>query len=393
MWPSNSKNINNLNTRPLQIDQIKNNIIEQGPIYQTPIKQSINVQGNNETPLQFDFNFFFGSWSSGHMPVQNNEIPINNSVTQLNRDANLLLFKSSLEKSGYKLTPASEIKNTNIIEYGITNNLDNIYENELNQNEFTKKNLTELFNNAKNDEFLQSNKKGNTITNNLLENNNNIYYYNTMNNNNNPNNIIISNKNIVNPNLNYNIINNKNNNNKINNNKINNNNIDYEEEEDNKENKNINNINNIYLPQNILNRNYEKNMINNNNNNNNNNYNINNSNINEKNDKIIFNDKGEEIFNSPINKKPRKIFECSGSTLATNSSKSSTRKRRFRKNNEQLIMLSQFFNEHKHWSKNQIKEISQRTGLKENKVYKWLWDQRNKEYKATKFIINKKNIP
>ena len=56
-------------------------------------------------------------------------------------------------------------------------------------------------------------------------------------------------------------------------------------------------------------------------------------------------------------------------------------------------MLSNFFNEHKHWSKNQIKEISQRTGLKENKVYKWLWDQRNKEYKQTKFIINKKNLP
>ena len=127
MWPSNSKNINNLNTRVLQIEQIRNNIIEQGPIYQTPIKQSINVQENNETPLQFDFNFYFGnSWSSGHIPVQNNEIPINNSVTQFNREANLLLFKSSLEKSGYKLTPVSENKNTNIVEYGIANNLNNI---------------------------------------------------------------------------------------------------------------------------------------------------------------------------------------------------------------------------------------------------------------------------
>ena len=99
------------------------------------------------------------------------------------------------------------------------------------------------------------------------------------------------------------------------------------------------------------------------------------------------------MFDSPINKKPKKIFECSGSSITTNSSKSSARKRRFRKNNEQLFLLSQFFNEHKHWSKNQIKEISIRTGLKENKVYKWLWDQRNKEYKNTKFIINKKNPP
>jgi hypothetical protein len=345
----------------IQIDQNKNNINEQGPIYQTPIKQSLNVQGNNDTPLQFDFNFYFGNlWSSGHIPAQNIEIPINNSVTQHNREANMLLFKSSLEKSGYKLTPVSEMKNSNINDYGINNNLNNIYENDLNQNEFTKKNLTELFNNAKNDEFLQSNKKGNNTSNNLME-NHNIYYYNNSGN----NNIIIPN-NINNPNLAFNNVNNN----------IQNN-MDYDDEDEyNKENNK-----NIINGQNIINRNYENKKLNNNN--------SNNFNKNENN----FNSKGEEMFNSPINKKPKKIFECSGSTLATNSSKSSTRKRRFRKNSEQLVMLSQFFNEHKHWSKNQIKEISIKTGLKENKVYKWLWDQRNKEYKSTKFIINKKNIP
>jgi hypothetical protein len=345
----------------IQIDQNKNNINEQGPIYQTPIKQSLNVQGNNDTPLQFDFNFYFGNlWSSGHIPAQNIEIPINNSVTQHNRETNMLLFKSSLEKSGYKLTPVSEMKNSNINDYGINNNLNNIYENDLNQNEFTKKNLTELFNNAKNDEFLQSNKKGNNTSNNLME-NHNIYYYNNSGN----NNIIIPN-NINNPNLAFNNVNNN----------IQNN-MDYDDEDEyNKENNK-----NIINGQNIINKNYENKKLNNNN--------SNNFNKNENN----FNSKGEEMFNSPINKKPKKIFECSGSTLATNSSKSSTRKRRFRKNSEQLVMLSQFFNEHKHWSKNQIKEISIKTGLKENKVYKWLWDQRNKEYKSTKFIINKKNLP
>lgn len=360
MWPTNSQNINNINNKMIQIDQNKNNINEQGPIYQTPIKQSLNVQGNNDTPLQFDFNFYFGNlWSSGHIPAQNIEIPINNSVTQHNREANMLLFKSSLEKSGYKLTPVSEMKNSNINEYGINNNLNNIYENDLNQNEFTKKNLTELFNNAKNDEFLQSNKKVNNTSNNLMENHNNIYYYNNSGN----SNIIIPNNN---PNL---VFNNVNNNIQ--------NNMDYDDEDEyNKEN-NKNTLNG----QNIINRNYENKKLNNNN--------SNNFNKNENN----FNSKGEEMFNSPINKKPKKIFECSGSTLATNSSKSSTRKRRFRKNSEQLVMLSQFFNEHKHWSKNQIKEISIKTGLKENKVYKWLWDQRNKEYKSTKFIINKKNLP
>ena len=376
MWPTNSQNMNNINNKPIQIDQNKNNITDPVPIYQTPIKQSLNVQGNNDTPLQFDFNFYFGNlWSSGHIPGQNIEIPINNSVTQHNRETNMLLFKSSLEKSGYKYTPVSEMKNNNMIDYGINNNLNNIYENEMNQNEFTKKNLTELFNNAKNDEFLQSNKKGNIIQNNLID-NNNIYYYNNINNL--GNNINIHNNNI-NPNIGFNNINYNNN--------IQNN-MDYEDNEENKENKNKNIP---YNEQNNINRNYENKIVLNNNTNFINN-NLNNRN--EKNDKNNLNEKGEEIiFSSPINKKPKKIFECSGSTLATNSSKSSARKKRFRKNNEQLVMLSQFFNEHKHWSKNQIKEISQRTGLKENKVYKWLWDQRNKEYKATKFIINKKNLP
>ena len=376
MWPTNSQNMNNINNKPIQIDQNKNNITDPVPIYQTPIKQSLNVQGNNDTPLQFDFNFYFGNlWSSGHIPGQNIEIPINNSVTQHNRETNMLLFKSSLEKSGYKYTPVSEMKNNNMIDYGINNNLNNIYENEMNQNEFTKKNLTELFNNAKNDEFLQSSKKGNIIQNNLID-NNNIYYYNNINNL--GNNINIHNNNI-NPNIGFNNIN-------YNNNVQNN--MDYEDNEENKENKNKNIP---YNEQNNINRNYENKIVLNNNTNFINN-NLNNTN--EKNDKNNLNEKGEEIiFSSPINKKPKKIFECSGSTLATNSSKSSARKKRFRKNNEQLVMLSQFFNEHKHWSKNQIKEISQRTGLKENKVYKWLWDQRNKEYKATKFIINKKNLP
>ena len=355
MWSLNSQNIpniNNLSQKPLPIDQSKNNISEQVPLYQTPIKQSLNIQRTNDTPpLQFDFNFYFGNlWSSGHIPAQHVDVSMNNSVTQHNREANMLLFKSSMEKSGYKLTPMSEVKNinnSNIIEYGLNNiypnGLNNIYENELNQNEFTKKNLTELFNNAKNDEFLPSNKKmNNNLDNNINNtnnyiNNNNIYFPNTGN-----NFSIIPNSKI---NLNMN-----NNNNKI---------IAYVDwENDNKENNNPNKENN---------------------------------NTNNKNS--IINEKSDEMFNSPINKKPKKIFECSGSSITTNSSKSSARKRRFRKNNEQILLLSQFFNEHKHWSKNQIKEISNRTGLKENKVYKWLWDQRNKEYKATKFIINKKNPP
>jgi len=351
MWPLNSQNIPNISSKP-----IKNNITEEVPLYQTPIKQSLNIQRSGDTPpLQFDFNFYFGNlWSSGHIPAGHVDISMNNSVNQHNRETNMLLFKSSMEKSGYKLTPMSEVKNinnSNIIEYGMNNNnLSNIYENDLNQNEFTKKNLAELFNNAKNDEFLRSNKKFSpNLENNLNNNNftNNIYYPNSGNN--------------------FSIIPNNNNTNLINssNNIINNQPLDDWENDNNKENKNPNNIN-------IINKDQNNNTTNNN---------------------FISKEKAEEMFDSPINKKPKKIFECSGSSITTNSSKSSARKRRFRKNNEQLFLLSQFFNEHKHWSKNQIKEISIRTGLKENKVYKWLWDQRNKEYKTTKFIINKKNPP
>ena len=350
MWPLNSRNIPNISSKP-----IKNNITEEVPLYQTPIKQSLNIQRSGDTPpLQFDFNFYFGNlWSSGHIPAGHVDISMNNSVNQHNRETNMLLFKSSMEKSGYKLTPMSEVKNinnSNIIEYGMNNNnLSNIYENDLNQNEFTKKNLAELFNNAKNDEFLRSNKKFSpNLENNLNNNNftNNIYYPNSGNN--------------------FSIIPNNNNTNLINsNNIINNIPLDDWENDNNKENKNPNNIN-------IINKDQNNNTSNNN---------------------FISKEKAEEMFDSPINKKPKKIFECSGSSITTNSSKSSARKRRFRKNNEQLFLLSQFFNEHKHWSKNQIKEISIRTGLKENKVYKWLWDQRNKEYKTTKFIINKKNPP
>ena len=68
-------------------------------------------------------------------------------------------------------------------------------------------------------------------------------------------------------------------------------------------------------------------------------YSVNNTNINLESTKQ---EKAEEMFDSPINKKPKKIFECSGSSITTNSSKSSARKRRFRKNNEQLFLLSQF---------------------------------------------------
>ena len=94
------------------------------------------------------------------------------------------------------------------------------------------------------------------------------------------------------------------------------------------------------------------------------------------------------LFYSPRNNiKKKKIFECSGSTNNTNNSTLKKKRKRFKKNSEQLKLLSLFYSKNKKWNKQQIKKISQETGLKENKVYKWLWDQRNKEFKSAKFII------
>ena len=95
---------------------------------------------------------------------------------------------------------------------------------------------------------------------------------------------------------------------------------------------------------------------------------------------------------SPIRFKnmPKKLFECSGSTLETFFSMPKNKRKRLRKNDKQLYLLKKFYSEHKHWNKSEIKEISSKIGIKENKVYKWLWDQRNKEVKNNKFIVNKK---
>ena len=123
--------------------------------------------------------------------------------------------------------------------------------------------------------------------------------------------------------------------------------------------------------------------------------NLNNSLSIEENKENIPNNKKKSkyIFSlNTSNKKnsQKKLFECSGSTITTISSIFNHKRKRLRKNNEQLFLLKKFYSEHKYWNKKQIREISCKVGIKENKVYKWLWDQRNKETKNTKFIIDKK---
>ena len=58
------------------------------------------------------------------------------------------------------------------------------------------------------------------------------------------------------------------------------------------------------------------------------------------------------------------------------------------KNKEQIETLNLFYSyKNSKWSRAQIKRISEEIGIKEKKVYKWLWDNKNKESKHNKFYI------
>jgi len=77
----------------------------------------------------------------------------------------------------------------------------------------------------------------------------------------------------------------------------------------------------------------------------------------------------------------KRIFECTDeftSTLNTTQKKNKIKKR-MRKSSHQLDYLIEAYKNNKNWSKEIIFETAKITGLQENKVYKWFWDQKNKE--------------
>ena len=53
-------------------------------------------------------------------------------------------------------------------------------------------------------------------------------------------------------------------------------------------------------------------------------------------------------------------------------------RRRKRKSYEQLQMLVQEFQANPEWNKENMLEVSRKTGLSEAQVYKWGWDQKRK---------------
>ena len=291
-----------------------------------PIKQmkSINDNQIHNSPFQFDVNLYFGNPKSSFTPIHQ----IDNYYYSHHNDINpnmpvCLLFKASLEKSGYKLTPEQTVQYKDI--YKKYNSINSFYDDfncyyfpikefPINNNNNIINNIYPTFTKVTNVQILSDNDK----------NNNNI----------------------------------KNNYNSINNLKKDSNDFENKKENINEE--------NIIKTNNLTEKKEEK------------------KNINDIN--IIINDNENNA-----NKKQKILFECSESngTSSPLSSKNLLKKKRLRKNNEQLELLSKFYTENKNWSKKQIKEISESIGLKENKIYKWLWDQKNKEYKVTKFVVNK----
>ena len=258
------------------------------------------------TPVQFGVNVYFGQPKSNYYPYNIYNPQTQDIYNQYHRDniSMCLLFKNSLAKSGYTLTPEQTVQ------YKDT---------------YKKHTINSFYDNFN--------------------------YYPISNNNNIINNIYPTFTKVTN----VQILSDNDNNNKINN----------EKEIENKK-ENINSNNNINDKINIKNINNIKKEEN--------------TNIN-----IIINGDNNKL-NKDNNKKV--LFETIGNINNINP-KNLLKKKRLRKNNQQLGLLSKFYTENKNWSKSQIKQISETIGLKENKIYKWLWDQKNKEYKATKFVVNK----
>ena len=292
------------------------------------IKQIKNIKDRqiHNPPFHFDVNLYFGNPKSSFTPIHSTD----NYCYSYHNDNNIkntpicLLFKTSLEKSGYKLTPEQTVQYKDI--YKKYNSVNSFYDDyncyyfpmrefPINNNNNIINNIYPTFTKVTNVQILSDNDNTNKI---------------------------FSNKN-------SNVSNNLESTNDVDNKKENiNDNISFDQKS------------NIEQKKDIKKNNNNVNII------------INENEVNE-------------------NKKQKILFECleSNGSDSPLPSKKLLKKKRLRKNNEQLELLSKFYNENKNWSKEQIKEVSERIGLKENKIYKWLWDQKNKEYKITKFVVNK----
>ena len=277
----------------------------------------------NPSSIQFGFNFYFNNIKSSPF-IQMNSPDEQKNFNTINNNFNQriipisLLFKSSLEKSGYQIPYKQTIINKEY--FNEHNNINNYYDD------------TRFFNNPININYPKYN-------NNVL---NNIY----------PTIAKFANVKILS----------NNNNIKIQKDKI----INEKNIENKKENINYDILNNI-----IKN---DKKVV-----------------FEIKANNLVMDNKEFKDKDNSFNNKTKVYFEHAENNK-NGISKNFLKKKRFRKNSEQIFILSKFYNEHKNWTKKEIKEISKNTGLKEKKIYKWLWDKKNKYFNnTTKFIINKAN--
>lgn len=89
------------------------------------------------------------------------------------------------------------------------------------------------------------------------------------------------------------------------------------------------------------------------------------------------------------NKKISKLFSLYENEGNKQKNGKFTNRKRYRKNQEQLKILANYFKEKETWNKEEIRQISIDTGLKVPKVYKWLWDQKNKKMTKSMFFVKK----
>ena len=66
------------------------------------------------------------------------------------------------------------------------------------------------------------------------------------------------------------------------------------------------------------------------------------------------------------------------SSAKKSTGKRSRQQNRVRKDESQIQLLIQAFKKNTDWSKEEVTELSQRSGLTESQVYKWAWDQKKK---------------
>ena len=101
----------------------------------------------------------------------------------------------------------------------------------------------------------------------------------------------------------------------------------------------------------------------------------------------------ESVKTPKFHRTPKKVFhkknlfELSSHETLYSSDKKKSRKR-LRKNKTQIEVLNNFYDSQKgKWTRLEIRELSKTIGIKETKVYKWLWDRKAKDEKKKKFVL------